>query len=67
MDINLKKDPKLQTSLDMTSLDWREIYEERIAIATIDGKQSEAFAKILAREQVRDWKVKYESDRERIR
>ena len=67
MDTSLKKDPRSQKNSDMTSLDWREIYEERIAIAVVDGKQSEEYAKILAREQLKDWKIKYESNRERTR
>ena len=37
----------------MTSADLKEIYEERLAIMTIDGKVSEAQAKTFALKQVR--------------
>jgi hypothetical protein len=39
---------KSEFSRDGTAADWREVYEERIAVATIDGEHSESEARRIA-------------------
>lgn len=45
--------------------DEREIFEERIAIITIDGKMPESYARIMAWQQIEELRKKQEQKDER--